>query len=875
MKILRKTAAVILCFILIAALFPTPEFSAADGELIDGVSYKIDGDHAVVTGCSDTATEITVRSKYNNYPVTQIADSAFKNKTSLKKVTIANSVTNIGNSAFYGCSGLTSITIPDSVTSIENYAFYKCTGLTSIMIPDSVTSIGPYAFNGCEYVTYISAPMRYLTKNSLSQFPQLLTVKIADGCKTIEKNAFSGRTDIKNITIPDSVTSIENSAFSGCTGLTSIMIPDSVTSIGESAFDGCRGLTSITIPDGVTSIGDNAFNRCTGLTEITIPDSVTSIGEYAFYGCSGLTSITIPDSVTSIGWDAFSGCTGLTSITIPDSVTSIGNWAFSRCAGLTSITIPDSVTSIGEYAFSDCTGLTSITIPDSVTHIGKSTFSYCKNLTDVKLPNNLTAINDYVFNGCKSLKTVNLPKNLTYLGISAFSNTAIESIEIPKSLSKCGTFEDSKYGPFSNCSQLKNITFEEGITTIPDYIFSYCDGIETITIPDSVTKIGWYAFYGCSRFASITIPDSVTSIGWNAFSNCENLTIRTVKGSYADTYAQNNSIPVYYYLNKITPETPMASTLTENSVVLAPTDGYEYRMDDGEWQDSNVFENLTRNSSHKFYQRMKATANCPESFSSPAADISTLDHNYGKEIIPPTKNSPGYTLHTCTLCGDTYKDNYTFYEPGETDPLIEVSSVRGIVGNQVKVAISLKNNPGIASMSLKLDYDANILKLVKVEDRGILGEQVHNPSLGVPYYLSWVNDTATENFTENGNIVILTFEILEDAPLGKTPISVSYDYDDFDIYDVNGEKVAFATQNGTVDVATVLLGDVNGDGIVNNYDRLLLTRWLAKWPEALEKGIIEAAADVNCDGKVNNLDRLILTRHLAHWAEYATLPYTK
>ena len=70
-----------------------------------------------------------------------------------------------------------------------------------------------------------------------------------------------------------------------------------------------------------------------------------------------------------------------------------------------------------------------------------------------------------------------------------------------------------------------------------------------------------------------------------------------------------------------------------------------------------------------------------------------------------------------------------------------------------------------------------------------------------------------------------------------------------------------------------ILGDVNGDGIVNNYDRLLLTRWLAKWPEALEQGIIEAAADVNCDGKVNNLDRLILTRHLAHWAEYATLPY--
>lgn len=72
-----------------------------------------------------------------------------------------------------------------------------------------------------------------------------------------------------------------------------------------------------------------------------------------------------------------------------------------------------------------------------------------------------------------------------------------------------------------------------------------------------------------------------------------------------------------------------------------------------------------------------------------------------------------------------------------------------------------------------------------------------------------------------------------------------------------------------------ILGDVNGDGVVNGKDRLLLTRWLAKWPEALAEGINEAAADVNCDGKINGQDRLILTRHLARWTEYATLPYIK
>jgi len=31
--------------------------------------------------------------------------------------------------------------------------------------------------------------------------------------------------------------------------------------------------------------------------------------------------------------------------------------------------------------------------------------------------------------------------------------------------------------------------------------------------------------------------------------------------------------------------------------------------------------------------------------------------------------------------------------------------------------------------------------------------------------------------------------------------------------------------------------------------------------------------DVNNDGEVNNLDRQILTRHLAKWAGYEELPY--
>ena len=42
----------------------------------------------------------------------------FYNKSTLKSVTIGNSVTRIGERAFYNCSGLTSVTIPNSVTRI-------------------------------------------------------------------------------------------------------------------------------------------------------------------------------------------------------------------------------------------------------------------------------------------------------------------------------------------------------------------------------------------------------------------------------------------------------------------------------------------------------------------------------------------------------------------------------------------------------------------------------------------------------------------------------------------------------------------------------------------------------------------------------------
>ena len=59
-------------------------------------------------------------------------------------------------------------------------------------------------------------------------------------------------------------------------------------------------------------------------------------------------------------------------------------------------------------------------------------------------------------------------------------------------------------------------------------------------------SIGEAAFKGCTSLTSINIPNSVTNIGNYVFSGCTNFTIYCEQGSYAETYAKEENIPVKY-----------------------------------------------------------------------------------------------------------------------------------------------------------------------------------------------------------------------------------------------------------------------------------------------------------------------------------------
>ena len=71
------------------------------------------------------------------------------------------------------------------------------------------------------------------------------------------------------------------------------------------------------------------------------------------------------------------------------------------------------------------------------------------------------------------------------------------------------------------------------------------------------------------------------------------------------------------------PSAPTVESKTASSVTLVAVEGYEYRMDDGEWQTSNVFEGLMPNTEYSFYQRVAETENAYASDSSSALSART------------------------------------------------------------------------------------------------------------------------------------------------------------------------------------------------------------------------------------------------------------
>lgn len=273
----------------------------------------------------------------------------------------------------------------------------------------------------------------------------------------------------------------------------------------------CSGLSEIVLPTTLKTIDYRAFYDCSALANIALPNGLEELSEESFYGCSKLASIQIPDKITKIERNTFGGCIGLSSITWPDQLSVIGDYSFFCCKNLTTISLPDTVTEIDEYAFYNCSKLSSVILSKEIKILNEHAFEECPDTLIFTY-----GVNTYQYSTQFEELRNEIDNNQLFIYAENESGDGViitdlaewaeqkEKIVIPektidgKAIKDIGSKTDSETGEkisiFADFWQLKEITINAFITTIPANTFSGCWQLATVTLPDSITTIGDNAF---------------------------------------------------------------------------------------------------------------------------------------------------------------------------------------------------------------------------------------------------------------------------------------------------------------------------------------------------------------------------------------------
>ena len=495
-----------------------------------------------------------------NFPsgLKTIGNYAFYGCNRLSSVTIPNSVTSIGNGAFEDCSALANLVLPNSLaawSSIGNDAFGNCTSLSLVRAPGALWNwpIGS------------SAPLTRVFPGHTSLFTNKSFYYVFD-------NYFQQWGDDSNVW-KFTLIAGASAKIVGASGLATKTVPVRlggcpVSRIGEGAFKGSTGTKNFIIPANcnVTRIYDSAFEN-SGITNIEIRSSVTYLGTAVFKDCAALKTATLPGTVTELPMDTFYGCANLAWVEATPEA--IGDFAFYDCPALNSSAVNYIITyaeTIGTAAFAcldPAVRTGQLYVPDSTTSIGDYAFSAAGFTGGASLPGALAGVIDEstVFYGWTSsmpiiyrlangvfaetidsivwryrvgnygeamivgatmqpgtLYTGNFPALLgghpvVAIADSAFKNdTILRAVGIPASVTTiyASAFKGSTTG--TGTSNLRDVRFEEGVTTIDTDAFAYTQLGRGITgnqlyIPDSVTAIYSGAFSHCPYLARVSLPE--------------------------------------------------------------------------------------------------------------------------------------------------------------------------------------------------------------------------------------------------------------------------------------------------------------------------------------------------------------------------------
>ena len=376
----------------------------------------------------------------------------------------------------------------------------------------------------------------------------------------------------------------------------------------------------------------------------------------------------------------------LRSVVLPDGITTLTEAMFSICPSLTSIVIPSSVTTFKKSVFYNCNNLV-VTIPDTVTTLGASSLNgtkmvyctsnsacakYCEEngvkykLTDVAPPNandfEVTLSEDsFVYSGYEEK-----PENVTVYykgkelwGASPYVDNPDYSVQYTNNIN-AGTASVviTGMGDYIG-TKVVNYTINPLALTSKSSRINFADG-----------SMGQYKFTGSEIKPKINVfksdDDTRLTEGKDykvSYSDNINAGIGTIKVTFMGNYT--GSISKTF---KIAPA--HQHTFGSWRITKAPTctaDGEQARSctskDCGYYTETKTIP--ATGHSYKITSEAdpctggKVTYTCSNCGDSYTEDVAAQGHKYVDTVVAPTCTTGGYTLHTCSVCKKSYKDNET------------------------------------------------------------------------------------------------------------------------------------------------------------------------------------------------------------------------
>lgn len=196
----------------------------------------------------------------------------------------------------------------------------------------------------------------------------------------------------------------------------------------------------------------------------------------------------------------------------------------------------------------------------------------------------------------------------------------------------------------------------------------------------------------------------------------------------------------------------------------------------------------------------------------------------------------------------------------ETSGSFVVDNLIARLGEEVRVPVTVSNNTGIAGIRHEISFNADNLQFVEVKMQGNYanGTLIVNEAKADEGKITivWFNN---DDVKTNGVVYELVFQVKETAEDGLTEVKL--DFAENDNGNVSGENVIFGDKDGSVEVRSYWLGDLNGDRKYAMVDLVMLAQYVAGFEMTMtEKQLL--SADVNEDGIVDIHDVVLLNQWL-------------